>query len=114
MFMKTLSVYFLLFVLGFSAWARPSLELTQTVTVNEQGDEAKHEAFKKAIESVSLKLIGETIGKDSIEKNTAKMKQILAHSEKYILFIKGSNPEPVPDGSRVQVEMKVSLDNLEE
>jgi hypothetical protein len=29
------------------------------------------------------------------------------------LFIKGSNPEKVPDGNRIKVDMKVSLDNLE-
>jgi hypothetical protein len=48
-----------------------------------------------------------------VDKQSPRIKQVLAKSEKYILFIKGSNPEPVPEGSRIKVEMKISLDNFE-
>ena len=108
-------VYKLLMVMtvGFAAHARPPLEITQDVVVTEQGSDAKQEAFRKAVEDASTKLISETIGADALEKQAPRIKQVLSRSEKYILFIKGSNPEPVPEGSRVKVEMKISLDNFE-
>jgi hypothetical protein len=98
---------------GLAAHARPPLELTQDVIVPEQGSEAKQAAFQKAVEDASTKLISETIGADALEKQAPRIKQVLSRSEKYILFIKGSNPEPVPEGSRIKVEMKISLDNFE-
>jgi len=108
-------VYKLLMVMtvGFAAHARPPLEITQDVVVTEQGSDAKQEAFRKAVEDASTKLISETIGADALEKQAPRIKQVLSRSEKYILFIKGSNPEPVPEGSRIKVEMKISLDNFE-
>jgi hypothetical protein len=95
------------------AHARPPLEITRDVVVSEQGSDAKQEAFRKAVEDASTKLISETVGADALEKQEARIKQVLSRSEKYILFIKGSIPEAVPEGSRVRVEMKISLDNFE-
>lgn len=103
----------LVFGTGASAWGHPPMDVAQDVIVSEQGPEAKQEAFRKAVEETSMKLITETVGTDAVEKQAARIKQVLSRSDKYILFIKGSNPEPVPEGSRIKVEMKISLDNLE-
>lgn len=111
--MGVLSTIFLLVWVGFSAWSRPPLEIDRDVVVSEVGPEAKQEAFHKAVEEASLKLITDSIGADALEKQSAKIKQILNLSEKYILFIKGSNPETVPEGSKIKVQIKISLDNFE-
>lgn len=104
----------MMLTVGFFAHAaRPPLEITQDVVVSEQGSDAKQAAFQKAVEDASTKLISETIGPEALEKQAPRIKQVLSRSEKYILFIKGSNPEPVPEGSRIKVEMKISLDNFE-
>jgi hypothetical protein len=105
--------FLMMLTVSFFAFARPPLEVTQDVVVTEQGVDAKQEAFRKAVEDASTKLISETIGSDALEKQSDRIKQVLNRSEKYILFIKGSNPEAVPEGSRVRVEMKISLDNFE-
>src|SRR4051812_17676070 len=70
------------------AHARPPLELTQDIVVTDQGPDAKQEAFRKAVEDASMKLISETVGADAIEKQAPRIKQVLSRSEKYILFIK--------------------------
>ncbi len=98
---------------GWTAWARPALELTQDEVVTEQGADAKQEAFRKAVEDATSKLVSEMLGPGEPEKHADQIKQVMARSEKYILFIKGSNLEAVPEGSRIKVEMKISLDNFE-
>jgi hypothetical protein len=98
---------------SFSAWSRPPLEVIQEVLVSQEAGDANQEAFHKAVEDASLKLIADSVGTDVLERNSGKIKQIIDRSEKYILFIKGSAPETTSEGAKIKVSMKISLDNLE-
>lgn len=92
---------------------RPPMDYNKDVLLPPDTPDVKQEAFRVAIEEISLKLMTESVGAEVMEKQSVKIKQILSKSEKYILFIKGSSPEQVGGQILVKVEMKIALDNLD-
>lgn len=89
------------------------MDVTHDVFITQDGPQSKQDAFKQAIEEVSLKLIQDTLGPDLLEKNLDRVKkQILSQSDKYVLFIKGSS-QIQAQPPRYEIQMKISLDNLD-
>lgn len=108
MCLKILSCFCLiLFTAGASA--RELTDLTLDVaTANKQ------EAFDRATEEATLKLTEELIGSEKTAKAWPQVRaKLLKNSTKYIVFIKGSTPVEGAAEPRIQVQMRLSPDNLE-
>lgn len=86
-----------------------SLEIVSQKT----GDEAKQEAFDQATEEATRRLTEEMLGPERTGKAWPTLKsRLLKNSTRYVQFIKGSQSE-ASGQTRVQVQMRISTDNLE-
>ena len=108
MYLKIL-LYFCLFTSTSSVLARELTDMTLDVaTANKQ------EAFDRATEEATLKMTEELIGQEKAAKvwPTARAR-LLKNSTRYIVFIKGSTPTEGEADPHIQVQMRMSADNLE-
>ena len=96
------------------ALARDIIEQTIAVTTEKTGSEAKQAAFDKAVEEASFMAAQEILGPEKGLKIWPTIKaKILKNSTRYILFIKGSQPQPVAGGSQISVALRLSIASLE-
>jgi enamine deaminase RidA (YjgF/YER057c/UK114 family) len=84
------------------------------VTSDKQGNEAKQEAFDRAVEQASQRLTEELLGPEKAARVWPGVKaKVLKNSTRYVVFIKGSTPVVSGGVSKTQVQMRLSMDNLE-
>ena len=87
-----------------------SLEVVSAKT----GNEAKQEAFDQATEEATKRLTEELLGPERTLKVWASVRpRLLKDSARYVQFIKGSQRTETDGQTRVQVQMRISSDNLE-
>jgi enamine deaminase RidA (YjgF/YER057c/UK114 family) len=99
---------------GFSAAARELTDLQVEVTSTKRGPEAKQEAFERATEEGSRQLMEQLLGSDRAGKLWPQVaSKVLKNSTRYVLFIKGSAPQELGTGTKIQVQIRLSPDNLE-
>lgn len=98
-----------LFTSAGSVLARELTDMSlDVVTANKQ------EAFDRATEEATHRLTEELLGAERTAKIWATARpRLLKNSTRYILFIKGSTPAPTAAEPRIQVQMRLSADNLE-
>jgi hypothetical protein len=108
MFLKFL-LCFSLFTSAHTLFARELTDMTLDVaTANKQ------EAFDRATEEVTLKLTEDLMGQEKAAKVwPAARARLLKNSTRYIVFIKGSTPAEGASEPHIQVQMRLSIDNLE-
>ncbi len=87
-----------------------SLEIVSAKT----GNEAKQEGFDQATEEATKRLTEELLGPERTLKVWTSIRQrLLKNSARYVQFIKGSQLSEANGQTRVQVQMRISTDNLE-
>ena len=87
-----------------------SLEVVSAKT----GNEAKQEAFDQATEEATHRLTEELLGPERAAKVWPTVKpRLLKNSSRYVQFIKGSQISEMNGQTKVQVQMRISSDNLE-
>lgn len=98
-----------LFTSTCSVWARELTDLTLNVaTANKQ------EAFDRATEEATHKMTEVILGAERTAKVWATARpRLLKNSTRYIVFIKGSTPAEGSAEPNIQVQMRLSADNLE-
>lgn len=108
---------FLLFLVCLTSvpgFARELTDLSIEVATASRGADAKQEAFDKAVEDATFRLTEELLGPERTAKVWTGVKpKVLKNSTRYVVFIKGSAPVDTGAGSKVQVQMRLSSDNLE-
>ncbi len=93
-------------------FARELTDLSIEVTTASRGTEAKQE--DKAVEQSTQRLTEELLGPERTAKVWPTVKsKVLKNSTRYVVFIRGSAPVESAAGSKVQVQMRLSSDNLE-
>lgn len=101
---------FPLFFLALVANCRELTDISLEIATQKQGNEAKQEAFDRATEEATHRLTEELLGPERTAKVWASVRsKLLKSSTRYVQFIKGS----VPVDGKVQVQMRISADNLE-
>lgn len=99
---------------SFPLMARELSDFQVEILTQQTGPEARQEAFEKATEQATRQLAEDVIGADRVAKIWPQMApKVLRQSTRYVLFIKGSAPQQQPDGVKIQVQMRLSPDNLE-
>lgn len=94
--------------------ARELTDMSIEVVSDKQGNEAKQEAFDRAIEQATERLTQELLGPERMGRVWAQVKpKLLKNSTRYVVFIKGSAPVVAQGASKIQVQMRLSTDNLE-
>ncbi len=100
---------FTLFTSASSVLARELMDISLDVATSN-----KQEAFDRATEEATHRLTEELIGPERTAKVWATARpRLLKNSTRYILFIKGSTPLPDAVEPNIQVQMRLSADNLE-
>jgi hypothetical protein len=75
---------------------------------------SKQEAFDRATEEATLKLTEDLMGQEKAAKVWPSARaRLLKNSTRYIVFIKGSTPTEGTAEPHIQVQMRLSMDNLE-
>jgi hypothetical protein len=101
-------LYFSLFTFANSVLARELTDMTLDVATA-----SKQEAFDRATEEATLKLTENLIGQEKAAKVWSSARaRLLKNSTRYIVFIKGSTPTEGAE-PHIQVQMRLSTDNLE-
>jgi hypothetical protein len=105
----------LCFVLsGIPAVARELTDFQIEITSDKRGSEAKQEAFERATEEGARQLAEQLLGSERASKVWPQVApKVLKNSTRYVLFIKGAAPQDIPTGTKIQVQMRLSPDNLE-
>lgn len=94
--------------------ARELTDMKIDVLTDKQGNEAKQEAFDKAIEQATERLSQDLLGPERMARLWAQVKpKVLKNSTRYVVFIKSSPPVASQGQSKIQVQMRLSSDNLE-
>lgn len=101
-------------VAGFTAVARDLTDFQIDITSAKRGSEAKQEAFDQATEEATRQLSEQLLGAERSAKIWSQVaSKVLKNSTRYVLFIKGSAPQDIPGGTKIQVQMRLSPDGLE-
>ncbi|MGE3684573.1 MAG: hypothetical protein AB7G93_22880 [Bdellovibrionales bacterium] len=88
--------------------------MTVEVVTPKRGTEAKQEAFDRAAEEAALKLARDVLGEDRAAKEWSQIKpKLLKNVTRYILYTRGSPPEITPEGTKISVQMRLSVDGME-
>ncbi len=114
----TTAIYFLLGLViaavGRPTQARDLVDMSLEITTESRGAEAKQFAFEQATERATLKVVQELLGADKANRTWPTIKsKILKNSRQYVVFIKGSPPVVVRDGTQITVALRISPGNLE-
>lgn len=95
-------------------FARELTDISLEVVSTKQGNEAKQEAFDQATEEATRRLTEELLGPEKMAKVWTSLKpRLLKASARYVQFIKGGTPAELNGQTRIQVQMRLSSDNLE-
>lgn len=104
----------LLFSLSSFVQARDLTDFQVEITSPLKGAEAKQEALDQATEKGVFQLTEQLLGSERASKVWSQISpKLLKNSSRYVLFIKGSVPQETPEGTKVQVQMRLSPDALE-
>jgi len=111
----TWAVIFGVALINGSGWARELRDMTLEVPTTKKGAEGKQEAFDQAIESATRDLAEDFLGAERVAKSWEQLKpKILKNSTKYVVFIKGTAPADSKAPNKIQVQMRLSPDHLEQ
>lgn len=87
--------------------------LFEGVSTKKLRTQARKDIMDKSIKETSLKYIAGIIGSEKTERNRKIIdNKIIKQSGKYILYMKGSPLESTKKGIKMNVSLKLSLDNL--
>ncbi len=102
------------FSLSLVAHARELTDMSLEIVTAKTGNEAKQEAFDQATEEATRRLTEDLIGAERTKKVWPTVKpRLLKNSTRYVQFIKGTQATETAGQTRVQVQMRISTDNLE-
>lgn len=103
-----------LILFSFISQARELTDMSLEISSAKTGNEAKQEAFDQATEEATHRLTEELLGPERTLKVWTTVKpRLLRNSARYVQFIKGSQMSESGGQTRVQVQMRISSDNLE-
>lgn len=90
------------------------LAIDITVSPDKSGSEAKQEAFDQATLQATQKLTEELLGVEKATRVWPNLQsKLLKNSTRYVLYVKGSAPQSVAGNTQIQVNLRLSVDNLE-
>lgn len=94
--------------------ARELTDMSLEILSSKTGNEAKQEAFDQATEEATRRLTEELLGPERTQKVWTGVKsRLLKSSARYVQFIKGSQLSEANGQTKIQVQMRISTDNLE-
>jgi hypothetical protein len=97
-----------------NAYAREPMDLSLEIRTPKQGADAKQDAFDQATEAATRRVTEDLLGPEKTGQQWEKIKaRVLKSSTRYVLFIKGSQPVPDGDQSKITVQMRLAPDVLE-
>lgn len=90
------------------------INLDIAISPDKGGSEAKQEAFDQATVQATQRLTEELLGQEKASRVWPNLQaKLLKNSTRYVLYIKGSSPRAVNGTTSINVNLRVSVDNLE-
>jgi|GEM_PF-3100295 len=114
MTIKALMLAPLILLVSHAANSRELTDMSLEIVSAKTGNEAKQEAFDQATDEATRRLTEELLGPERTAKVWTSIRpKLLKNSSRYVQFIKGGPIAENNGQTRVQVQMRISSDNLE-